>query len=134
MYKNSGVMPVKIKTQRILKEVAGLDGALPEGRYYFDAFVLGTRAMGIYAAVSSSKVQADPTISAASSSTTITSSGATQIKYTTDGTDPRYSKTAKVYSAAISALFSAFPSSSLSCPYSWQVSRSVGNSCSVTCR
>ncbi len=104
MYKKSGIMPVKIKTQRILKEVAGLDGALLEGRYYFDAFVLGTRAAGIYAAVSSSKVQADPTISAASSSTTITSSGAVEIKYTTDGTDPRYSKSAKVYSAAISGL------------------------------
>ena len=104
MYKNSGIMPVKIKTQRILKEVAGLDGSLLEGRYYFDAFVLGTRAAGIYAAVSSSKVQTDPTISAAASSTTITSSGATEIKYTTDGTDPRYSKSAKVYSAAISGL------------------------------
>lgn len=104
MYKNSGIMPVKIKTQRVLKEVPGIDGSMLEGRYYFDAFVLGTRAAGIYAAVSTSKVQADPTISAASSSTTITSSGATQIKYTTDGTDPRYSKSAKVYSAAISGL------------------------------
>lgn len=106
MYKNSGIMPVKIKTQRILKEVAGLDGSLLEGRYYFDAFVLGTRAAGIYAAVSSSKVQADPEIATSSGSTSITSASATSVKYTTDGTDPRYSKSAKVYSAALSGLAS----------------------------
>lgn len=104
MYKNSGIAPAKIKTQRVLKEVPGLDGSLLEGRYYYDAFVLGTRAAGIYAAVASSKVQTTPTISASSTSTTITSSGASSIKYTTDGTDPRYSKTAKVYSAAVSGL------------------------------
>lgn len=122
MYKNSGIMPVKIKTQRILKEVPGIDGSMLEGRYYFDAFVLGTRAAGIYAAVSSSKVQADPEIATSGGSTSITSTSATAIKYTTDGTDPRYSKSAKVYSAALSGLAagtvvkavaygSAFPSS-----------------------
>lgn len=100
-YKKSVIMPNKLKTARVLKEVPGIDGALLEGRNYFDAFVLGTRAMGVYAAVDSSKVQATPTIAISSHSATITSSGATRIYYTLDGSDPRYSPTREVYGAAV---------------------------------
>lgn len=101
-YKQSVLFPFKIKTARILKNAPGIDGALLEGRQYFDAFVIGTKANGVYAAVKSDKVVATPTIAISSNSATVTSTtGSATIKYTTDGTDPRYSKTALTYSTAV---------------------------------
>ena len=80
----------------------GLDGSLLEGRNYFDAFVLGAKADGVYALVANGKVCAVPTVTKGNSTTEIasTTTGA-EIKYTLDGSDPRYSATAKVYTAAI---------------------------------
>ena len=48
--KEAVLRPVKLKTARILKEVAGIDGAVLEGRYYYDAFVLDAKKKGVYAA------------------------------------------------------------------------------------
>lgn len=48
-HKDAVMRPVKIKTARILKDVPGLDGALLEGRYYYDAFVLDAKKKGVYA-------------------------------------------------------------------------------------
>lgn len=48
--KQAVLRPVKIKTTRILKEVAGIDGAVLEGRFYYDAFVLDAKKKGVYAA------------------------------------------------------------------------------------
>lgn len=53
-HKDAVLRPVKIKTARILKDVPGLDGALLEGRYYYDAFVLDAKKKGVYAATSAS--------------------------------------------------------------------------------
>lgn len=50
--KQAVLRPVKIKTTRILKEVAGIDGSVLEGRFYFDAFVLDAKKNGVYAAKS----------------------------------------------------------------------------------
>lgn len=97
-YKKSVMLPNKIKTARVLTDVAGIDGAVLEGRNYFDAFVIGSRAGGVYAAVASSKICADPAISAAGA-ITCTTDNATLV-YTTDGSDPRYSKSAKEGAAA----------------------------------
>lgn len=47
--KQAVLRPVKIKQARILKDVPGLDGALLEARYYYDAFVLDTLNKGVYA-------------------------------------------------------------------------------------
>ena len=46
-------------------------------------------------------VQATPTITLSENKATVASSGATAIYYTTDGSDPRYSKDAKAYTAAV---------------------------------
>lgn len=48
--KQAVLRPVKIKTTRILKEVAGIDGSVLEGRFYYDAFVLTAKNKGVYAA------------------------------------------------------------------------------------
>ena len=39
-FKGSVINPNKIKTMRVLNDVAGIDGNVLEGRNYFDAFVL----------------------------------------------------------------------------------------------
>lgn len=73
-----------------------------EGRFYYDVFVIGARAAGIYAEVDTSNgkgtVLTAPTIAAATGAITV-ASGAS-CKFTTDGSDPRYSETAQVGTAA----------------------------------
>ena len=67
----------------------------------FDAFVKPTKADGIYVACKTGTVAADPAIVIASNTATITSETADAvILYTTDGSDPRFSDTAKTYSAS----------------------------------
>lgn len=92
-YKESILAPVKIKTARILTEVAGLDGSLLEGRNYFDAFVKGAKIDGVYVALKNGTVAtvAAPTIVANGS---IAAVAGKKFKYTVDGSDPRWSKTA----------------------------------------
>lgn len=95
-HRNSVIQPKKIQDYFVKDNPAGINGALLEGRFIFDAHVLGARADGVYAAVAASTVQATPTFSFESSGSvlTITSEGATSILVTLDGSDPRYSKTA----------------------------------------
>ena len=47
-YKGATVDPVQLKTYRVLTEQRGVDGDVVEGRIIYDAFVLETRAKGIY--------------------------------------------------------------------------------------
>ena len=101
-FKGAVLNPNKIKTMRVLKDVAGIDGSVLEGRNYFDAFVLGAKAGGVYAAAASASVLAAPKITVSSGSATITAVTGVSFKYTVDGSDPRYSKSAKLYTAAVS--------------------------------
>lgn len=100
-YTGSVLMPNKIKTARILDEVQGIDGNVLEGRNYFDAFVLSAKAGGVYAAVPTASVTPAPVASITSGEATITSVASTTFYYTVDGSDPRYSKSAQVYSAKV---------------------------------
>jgi len=102
-YKNSVMQPKKIQDYFVKQNPPGINGALIEGRFIFDAYVIGAKADGVYAIVAASTQQAAPTNTYTSGSKTMAcaSSGATSIMYTTDGTDPRYSKSAKVYSGAV---------------------------------
>lgn len=89
-HKNAVCMPYKISETKIHKDPPGISGALVEGRYYYDAFVLGEKADAVYAAVDSTKVQATPTFGGTGVSVTITSADAAEIRYTVDGSDPRF--------------------------------------------
>jgi len=100
-YTRSVLLPFKIKDTKIHQDPPGISGNLLEGRHYFDAFVLGRRADGVYAAVKSDSLQAAPSIAITSGKATVTSTGASAIYYTLDGTDPRYSKSRAQYSAAV---------------------------------
>lgn len=100
-HKNAVIAPIKIKTARILNEAPGIDGVLLEGRYYFDAYTIGAKAGGVYAAIKSGDAIALPVVTKANSQCTVTAATGITFYYTTDGSDPRYNKAAKVYTAAV---------------------------------
>ena len=105
-YKNATVDPMKLKTLRVHKNPMGIDGDVAECRFMHDAFVIGTKVNGLYVDVATASAQANPTIAKSSETWTITSTNATSIRYTTDGTDPKTSSTAQTYSSALSGLSS----------------------------
>lgn len=98
--KNSVLVPYKIRDAKLHQDPPGISGALLEGRSNFDAFVIGARAGGVYAAVLDSKVCAEPTFTGDGEITIATADGG-EVRYTTDGTDPRYSDTASTYTGKI---------------------------------
>ena len=100
-YKGSTVDPVKLNDMKIHQDPPGIGGNLVEGRIYHDSFVLGTKADGLYVAAASASVTAAPGVSDTGGTVTITKTGTA--KYTTDGSDPRYSSTAQVYGGTFSA-------------------------------
>ncbi len=95
-HKKASADPQKLKMLRSDDQVPGLYGTLLEGLVRTDAFVLANKADGIFL-YSQSGVAVTPTITISSHTVTITSTGATSIKYTTDGTNPKVSATAKTY-------------------------------------
>lgn len=102
-HKDAVILPYKIRDAKVHQDPPGISGALLEGRNNYDAFVIGARCMGVYAAVASGSVTETPVITVTSGSASISSatSGA-EIYYTLDGTDPRYSENAEKYSSALS--------------------------------
>jgi hypothetical protein len=94
VYKNSVLQPKKVQDYFVKENPAGINGALIEGRFIYDAFVIGAKCDGVYAAVEGGKVQAKPTFALSGKNLTVTSAGANKIRVTTDGTDPRFSDTA----------------------------------------
>lgn len=93
VHKSAGCAPVKLADSKVHIDPPGISGNLLEGRFRYDLFVFGAKAAGVYADVDTSAVtvMAAPTIAADGA---VTGSGT--VWYTTDGTDPRYSATAKV--------------------------------------
>ena len=95
-HKDAVLMPYKIADAKVHEDPVGVSGALIEGRHYYDAYVLGAKCGGVYALVATGMVSAAPTVSGGQ----ITGSGS--IRYTLDGSDPRYSDSAKDYAAGTS--------------------------------
>jgi len=93
VHKSSACAPVKLNDTKLHNDPPGISGNLLEGRQYYDLFVFGARAKGIYVEVDeNAQVVVTPKI-ASNGTITCDTAGAT-IKYTTDGSDPRYSKSA----------------------------------------
>lgn len=102
-HKQATADPTKLKNLRAHENPPGIAGVLLEGLVRYDSFVLAQKADGVYVYSSDAdKVCAAPTFAIATNKVTITSAtnGAT-IKYTTDGTNPKTSDTAKVYAAEV---------------------------------
>ncbi len=98
--KDAAISPVKLQDFKIHKDPMGVSGEVIEGRVMFDAFVRGTKANGIAVCAAAAYVCKDPTITIASNAATIASDTEDAvIVYTTDGSDPRYSTSAKTYSS-----------------------------------
>lgn len=100
VYKNAVLAPHKIHEAKIHQDSPGISGHLMEGRDIFDAFVIGENCNGVYACVLTAKKATTPT--ATKTTTTALAAGSGEIiKYTLDGTDPRYSTTAATYAAPL---------------------------------
>ena len=99
-YKGSTVDPVKLKQYDILKKVKGYSGPVVQGVTYYDSFVLGSKGDGV-AVCGNGAILAAPVMTISSHAVTITSVTGVVFKYTTDGTNPRYSDTAQTYTAAV---------------------------------
>ena len=96
-HKSALIAPTKIKKFKGHVDPPGLNGDLIEFRLIQDAFVIGKKVDGCSAAVLPGFVQAAPTIALSGADATITATGADATYYTVDGSDPRFSKTAKAY-------------------------------------
>lgn len=98
VHKSAGCAPVKLNDTKLHKDPPGISGNLLEGRQYYDLFVFGAKCDGVYVEVNAASgagtVCATPTLSAGVLAST---TGSATIKYTTDGSDPRYSASAKIY-------------------------------------
>ena len=93
-HKAAACAPVKLNDTKLHQDPPGISGNLLEGRQYYDLFVFGAKCDGVYVEVNGSAViTATPAISA-NGGLSGSTSGATYV-YTIDGSDPRYSATAK---------------------------------------
>lgn len=94
-HKDAVVIPEQISEAKIHEDAPGISGSLLEGRYLFEAAVVGAKCGGAYALVSNGK-KCSTSVAIATNTATITAGNADAAYYTLDGTDPRYSKT-RVY-------------------------------------
>lgn len=99
-HKNAVMQPKAIQDYFVKQNPPGINGALLEGRFVYDAFVLGAKAHGVYTLVPSGTKTATPTIDAVLADITVNSSANT-VKITIDGSDPRYSSTAIIGKTAM---------------------------------
>lgn len=98
-HRSAAVNPVKLEDTNVHIDPPGISGNLLEGREYYDLFVIGARAYGVYAEIDTGSnkgtVCVTPTVTVSLGTATLACSTAgTTIVYTTDGTDPRFSRTA----------------------------------------
>ena len=102
VHKNAATAPVKLSETKLHKDPPGISGHLLEGREYYDCFVFGQRAWGVYSEIDTSDgkgiVCAPPAIASNGAMTSETSG--VKFFYTIDGSDPRYSTTAMQGSSA----------------------------------
>lgn len=100
-YKGSTVDPVKLQQYDVLRKVQGYAGPVVQGVTYYDSFVLGARGDGLAVCGTGALILAAPVMTIANHAVTITAVEGVTFRYTLDGSNPRYSSTAQVYSSAV---------------------------------
>lgn len=101
-FKGSLIAPMKINDFKGHVDPPGLSGDLLEFRMMHDAFVLGKKSNGVAVACLPGTVVKTPTIAVEGGTATVTcGTGDAVIYYTTNGSDPRYSVDAKLYTAPV---------------------------------
>ena len=100
--KESVLAPIKIDDIKVHQDAPGIHGNLVEGVYYYDAFVLGAKADGVYVDVTTGTVTVASAPTVGTDGKITVGSGMT-CKYTTDGSDPRYSDSAVTITATTGA-------------------------------
>lgn len=107
VHRDSVINPIKIDDVKVHQDPPGIAGNLVEGLYYYDAFVIGAKADGVYVDVTTGgnvTVAAAPTVGTDGK---ITVASGMTCKYTVDGSDPRYSDSAVTITATTSAAVAA---------------------------
>lgn len=99
-YKRASADPMKLKMMRAHINPPGIAGTLIEGLVRYDSFVLAQKAMGIMVFATTGSAAVTPTIAVASGTATLTSSGATKIYYTIDGSNPKVSSSVMEYDSS----------------------------------
>lgn len=95
-------MPLKIRDARVHTDSEDVSGAVLTGRFNFDAFVVGGVCDDVVVCVSAGKKAEAPTLENGGSATTIsTTTSPANVWYTVDGSDPRWSKSRKLYTTAV---------------------------------
>ena len=102
IYKGAVISPMKINDFKGHVDPPGLSGDLLEFRMMYDAFVLGKKASGVAVAVLPGFVSSEPTIELNSGKVEIGAASGSEIRYTVDGSDPRYSTEAKIVNSIAS--------------------------------
>ena len=97
IHKRAVIAPMKINTFRAIKDSENFDGDRLNFRMKYDAFVLPHYCCGV--GVATTSVLTAPTIKVTEGNATLTGTGGT-VRYTTDGSDPRYSADTQAYTAA----------------------------------
>lgn len=91
--KGTSCDPVKLAQYDIIPKSVGYSGPVVQGLAYYDAFVIGTKNVGIGIAGSPSCVLNAPALKITSGVVTATAVAGVTFYATTDGTDPRWSTT-----------------------------------------
>lgn len=92
LHKSAAACPAKISDTKVHVDPPGLSGHLVEGRFYYDTFVFGAKASGIYVDLTTGDGvtrAAAPTLTAAGNMAGSVPAGY-QAWGTADGSDPRY--------------------------------------------
>ena len=102
--KSAAFACLRLNDAKAHQDPPGINGALMEGRFRFDAFVKAEKANGIYIYGNANNQLTKPVLSKSSGNVQISSAGTgSHCMYTVDGSDPRYSVSAKTYSGAFAA-------------------------------
>lgn len=99
--KGTSADPVKLSQYDVIKKSVGYSGPVVQGLVYYDAFVIGSKNVGIGVAGAKTAVLDAPAMSISSHAVSITAVSGVTFRYTVDGSDPRCSTTAQDYSSAV---------------------------------